>query len=74
MALRSEKFVAARKASSLTFEQASKAAQVKSLNTYMAHEKSPELFRLGELSGVYQAMNDEGRRILREAVEEIFLP
>lgn len=74
MTLKSEKFIAARKASGLTIEQAAHAAAVKSPNTYIAHERSPELFRLGELVGVYKAMTEDGQRIMRDALGEIFLP
>ena len=42
--------------------------------TYIAHERSPELFRLSELVGVYKAMTEDGQRIMRDALDVIFLP
>ena len=74
MKLNSERFAAARRASGMTYEQISKAAGLKSTSTYASHEDTPYQFRLGEIDGMYRQMNNDAKRILREAVEEIFLP
>ena len=69
MKLKSERFAAARRASGMTYEQITKAAGLKSTSTYASHEDAPSQFRLSEISGMYQSMNDDAKRILREAVE-----
>lgn len=74
MALDSNRFAAARRASGMTYEQITKAAGLKSTSTYAAREDGPSQFRLGELIGMYSCMNSDAKRILREAVEDIFLP
>ena len=74
MKLNSERFAAARRASGMTYEQSTRAAGLKSTSTYASHEDAPLQFRLGEIGGMYESMNDDAKRILREAVEEIFLP
>lgn len=73
MGLDSEKFSAARGASGMTFEQISSAAGVGSTSTYMTHERHPEQFRLKEITGMYCAMNEPARQILKQAVMDIFL-
>ena len=74
MAINAERFSAARRASGMTIEQITKAAGLKSASTFMTHEDAPLQFRLSEINGMYQCMNDDARRILREAVGDIFLP
>ena len=74
MNLDSGRFAAARRASGMTYEQITKAAGLKSTSTYASHEDAPLQFRLGEIEGMYKNMNDDAKRILREAVEDIFLP
>lgn len=73
MTLRSESFAAARGASGMTLDQIKEAANVKSIGTYTTHEKCPSLFRLGEIEGMYKAMSEPARGLLRDAVNEIFL-
>ena len=74
MALDSEKFAAARRASGMTFAQITQAAGLGSTNTYIAHEESPDQFRLSEIAGMYGSMNDISKGILKDAVGDIFLP
>lgn len=74
MALDSDKFEAARRASGMTLAQITQAAGLGSINTYIAHEESPDQFRLGEIVGIYGNMNDISKGILRDAVGDIFLP
>lgn len=69
-----EKIVAARKASGLTIEQITEAAGLRSKNTYMGRESNPDQFRICELLGMYNAMNDIAKSILLEAIRDIFLP
>lgn len=70
----SEKFATARRASGMTLEQVTKAASLKAVSTYVSHEEAPLKFRLVELKGMYDSMNSDARRILKEAIDEIFLP
>ena len=72
MSIPNEKFVAARKASGLSLEDASELADV-SKPCYIGREKHPEQFRLCELLGVYRGMTDTAKPIMRDAVQEIFL-
>ncbi|MCI8425697.1 MAG: hypothetical protein HFJ72_08590 [Adlercreutzia sp.] len=58
----------------MTLDQIKDAAGVKSISTYMTHEDNPSAFRLGEISGIYHAMDEPAKSLLREAVCEIFLP
>lgn len=73
MVVNQDKFIAARKASDVTLETASKLAEV-SMPTYIAREKHPDQFRLSELKGVYDGLNDIGKSLVREGLAEIFLP
>lgn len=72
MTVSNEKFIAARKASSLSLEIAAEKADL-SKQCYINREKHPEQFRLCELTGVYEALTDTSKAILREAVSDIFL-
>lgn len=72
MAIDSEKFIAARKASGMTLESASEKAKL-SKQCYINREKHPEKFRLCELAGVYGGLSDTARPIFRSAVDDIFL-
>lgn len=66
------KFIAARKASGLTIEEAAKLADVSSV-CYINREKYPEQFRLCELQGVYNGLSDIAKPLLATAVSDIFL-
>ncbi len=73
MPIQVEKFAAARKASDMTLSTASELANV-TVQTYISRERHPEQFRLCELKGVYDGMTDTGKAILRDGLDEIFLP
>lgn len=73
MGISNEKFGAARRASGMSIDRAATLADM-SKQCYISREKHPEQFRLCELAGVYDGMTDTAKPILREAVQEIFLP
>ena len=66
------KFAIARRAAGLSLEQAAAIAQV-SRSTMQSREDEPEKFRLEELMRLESAFSDPAKRILREAMDEIFL-
>lgn len=68
-----EKFIAARKVSDMTLNTASELANV-TVQTYIAREKHPEQFRICELKGVYDGLNEIGKTMLRDGLGDIFLP
>lgn len=68
-----EKFIAARKVSDMTLNTASELANV-TVQTYIAREKHPEQFRICELKGVYDGLNELGKTMLRDGLCDIFLP
>ena len=74
MATTTEMVIAARKASGNTIAQMTELAGLRSTNTYQGREDDPLEFRLGELKGMYEGMNEISRPILKEAVMSIFLP
>ncbi len=69
--MESEKFGAARRASGVTVEKASKACSV-SRPTYNARERYPLDFRLSELRALYDVLDDTGRKLLKEAIDSVF--
>ncbi len=73
MEITPEKFIAARKVSDMTLNTASELANV-TVQTYIAREKHPEQFRICELKGVYDGLNDLGRSMLKDGLDDIFLP
>lgn len=73
MAIEAEKFIAARKASGLSLENAAELAKMSKV-CYINREKHPEQFRLYELKGVYSSLSDTAKPIFRDAVLQIFLP
>ena len=73
MTIKKDKFVAARKASGMNLEEATKATGVKSISTYVSHEDNPEMFRLGELKGLHSEMSDIAKPLLENAICDIFL-
>lgn len=66
-----DEFTIARKASGMSFEQAALHAGI-ARQTYALRESDPEEFRLGELVGVFGALNSAGKRIMREAIDSLF--
>lgn len=66
-----EKFAAARRASGLTVEHAAAVCGV-SRPTFNARERYPLDYRLSELGALYGALDDTGKRLLREAVNSVF--
>lgn len=74
MPLHSSAFAAARGASGMTLDKIKDAAGVKTIATYVSHEDNPGAFRLSEIEGIYSAMTEPARTLLRDAVCEIFLP
>lgn len=73
LTLLGEKFAIARRASGLTFKQITEASGSNSPTTYINHEKEPGEFRLKEVEGIYKSMNDAGKKLLRDAIMDIFL-
>lgn len=69
--METEKFAAARRATGLTVERAAAVCDV-SRPTYNARERYPLDFRLSELSALYDALDDTGKRLLFEAVTSVF--
>jgi DNA-binding XRE family transcriptional regulator len=66
------KFKAARAASGLSLSEASEVVSL-SKQCYIAREKTPEQFRLTELEKLYGALDNTGKPILKDAVNQIFL-
>lgn len=66
------KFIAARKASGLTIEEAAKLANVSTV-CYISREKHPEQFRLCEIQNIYNGLSDIAKPLLSAAVSDIFL-
>ena len=64
---------AARVASGMTQQQAADLLDV-SLPTYIAREKVPTAFTLGEIVRLYSAFSSDGRKVLVEFLQGIFLP
>lgn len=68
----SEPFVAARKASFLSQDEAAAICGMKARQTFALREDSPRDLTLGNIADVYAAMNAPGKRLLRDAVAAIF--
>mgnify|MGYP003374291734 CR=1 FL=1 len=64
---------AARVASGMTQQQAAELLDV-SLPTYIAREKVPTAFTLDEVARLYGAFSADGKKVLIEFVQGIFLP
>lgn len=73
MSISNEKFIAARRASGMSIDNAAALADM-SKQCYIGREKHPEQFRLCEILEIYKGMTDTAKPILRDAVQEIFLP
>lgn len=74
MATTAEMVTAARGASGKTIAQMTELAGLRSTNTYQGREDDPMEFRLKELKGMYDGMDEIARGLLREAVMSVFLP
>ena len=68
-----DKISAARRASRMTVDRAADLAGV-TAQIIIAREKDPTQWRLCELKGVYQGLDDIGKKIFKDGVNEIFLP
>ena len=70
----SEPFVAARRASFMTQDAAAEVCGIKARQTFALREDNPRDMTLGNLVDIYEAMNDPGKRLLRDAITALFLP
>lgn len=70
----SEPFVAARRASFMTQDAAAEVCGIKARQTFALREDNPRDMTLGNLVDIYEAMNDPGKRLLRDAITSLFLP
>ena len=66
-----KKFSAARRASGLTLDDAANSCGI-TRQTYVLREKQPTELRLNELHGLYSALDENGRGLLKDAVNGIF--
>lgn len=66
-------FVAARRASLMTQEEAAAACGMSAWQTYALREENPRDLTLGNLLDLYATMPDSGRGLLRDAVADLFL-
>lgn len=71
MTIESSKFADARRASGLTLESAASACGI-TRQTYQLREKRAEDFHLGELVKLKDSMNESGRKLLRDALYDLF--
>lgn len=72
--IESEPFIAARKASFMTQDDAAAACGIKARQTFALREENPRDLTLGNLADIYTNMNESGRKLLRDAVAALFLP
>lgn len=72
--IESEPFIAARKASFMTQDEAAMICGVKARQTFALREDSPRDLTLGNLADLYEGMNEHGRKLLRDAVVTLFMP
>lgn len=70
----SEPFVAARRASFITQDAAAEICGMKARQTFALREDNPRDMTLGNLVDIYEAMNDPGKMLLRDAVAALFMP
>lgn len=71
MVIDSAKFADARRASGLTLEAAASACGI-TRQTYQLREKRAGDFHLSELVKLKDSMNDSGRKLLQDALYELF--
>ena len=72
--IKKEPFISARRASFMTHEEAASICGIKARQTYALREENPRDLTLGNLVDIYAAMNESGRKLLRDAVASLFLP
>lgn len=72
--IKSEPFVAARRASFMTQDDAAATCGIKARQTFALREENPRDMTLGNLVDIYASMNESGRKLLRDAVAALFLP
>jgi transcriptional regulator with XRE-family HTH domain len=72
MKIDSEGFESARRASGISLEKAASICGV-SRPTYTLRETNPGEYHLSDLVGLYEQMNEPGRKLLRDAVGSLFL-
>ena len=65
------KFSAARRAGGMTLDEAANSCGI-TRQTYITREKQPSEFRLYELHGLYSALDQNGRGLLKDAINGIF--
>ena len=70
----SEPFVAARKASFMSQDEAAQICGMKARQTFALREDSPRDMTLGNIVDIYAGMNESGKKLLRDAVASLFLP
>lgn len=70
----SEPFVAARRASFMSQDDAAAACGIKARQTFALREDNPRDMTLGNVVDIYGEMNESGRKLLRDAVAALFLP
>ncbi len=67
------KIAAARRVSKMTVERTAELAKV-TPQTIVARDKDPSQWRLCELEGVYGGLDEFGKKIFKEGLDDIFLP
>lgn len=72
--INSEPFVAARRASFMSQDDAAAICGIKARQTFALREDNPRDMTLGNLADIYEGMNESGRKLLRDAVTALFLP
>ena len=72
--IEAEPFVAARRASFMTQDEAASICGMKARQTFALREESPRDMTLGNLADLYKGMNEHGRKLLRDAVVALFMP
>ncbi|MBR2804404.1 MAG: hypothetical protein IKE20_04580 [Eggerthellaceae bacterium] len=71
--IKSEPFVAARRASMMTQDEAATACGIKARQTFALREENPRDMTLGNLVDIYEQMSESGRKLLRDAVAALFI-
>lgn len=72
MTINGEEFASARRAAGISLEKAASICGV-TRPTYTLREQNPGDYHLSDLVGLYEHMNEPGRKLLRDAVRSLFL-
>ena len=72
--INSEPFVAARRASFMTQDAAAEVCGIKARQTFALREDNPRDMTLGNLVDIYEAMNESGKKLMRDAITSLFMP